>query len=723
MAGMDSTYLLSGGCDSRGPRSRSKNNYYSKTTNDIDQNLGTQLGTRATDGTAAVGARTMAPMTIVHMVHPTWHQAFLRDFQTMADGGEGNAEGAVAQTADGLVYLRTKGQWVAYKLTSMDDTTTDRYKTYKQLEEQINALNEAANSDISLLELTYETARCERQQRAAIADRDAVGARHRMDGAQNAPGEPDDDPEAPADPGGDEQEAPVDNSRKTRARTVARAAADEGEDGAEDNSRRAADDPSGEPRPDFFEGGGGGGDGDEGDGDDADRDGEEDRWGEGNARAAPPTARNVAQLMIAMERSHERTLAARVSGIEAKLKAKVEEVRGKHRHGLHATYLEVLEHTYDKTATLGWARFLKAFELSAVQALLSILGASKDGVSQTPPALFALVMTDWASRCSRIDLKHAAGAYLKELLLTDFAGKSFGIDGMLSLMQHLRASASAVVFNPTAKELVLVWGMLGKNDETRNVLERMGTKDVNTLTQHDTSSLLLELRMMEPSKVQFSLDNITKDIAPRKPLAPRFSPREQGQRPPSHGVTFGSLGSARPRRQSQAMAAQPAPGGRDMSSVDCYNCGQRGHYSRNCPESGDGESPKPPQRMPREHSRGPGERGKSPGRSRTLMVPDHERGRRKATGNMARASRSPACADNLPPLARSSSQESAEQHAIDLECELSAELAREQIDAGVNIAHAVYVADGSGSTLPAPSREVEAEPGYFIEEPVPEDPG
>jgi hypothetical protein len=180
----------------------------------------------------------------------------------------------------------------------------------------------------------------------------------------------------------------------------------------------------------------------------------------------------------------------------------------------------------DKTATLGWARFLKAFELSAVQALLSILGASKDGVSQTPPALFALVMADWASRCSRIDLKHAAGAYLKELLLTDFGGKKFGIDGMLSLMQHLRANASAVVFNPAAKEMVLVWGMLGKNDETRNVLERMGTKDVHTLTRHDTSSFLLELRMLEPSAVQFFLDNITKDIAPRKPLAPRLSPRE-----------------------------------------------------------------------------------------------------------------------------------------------------------------------------------------------------
>jgi hypothetical protein len=33
------------------------------------------------------------------------------------------------------------------------------------------------------------------------------------------------------------------------------------------------------------------------------------------------------------------------------------------------------------------------------------------------------------------------------------------------------------------------------------------------------------------------------------------------------------------------------------------------------------------------------------------------------------------------------------------------------------------VADGSGSTLPAPSREAEAEPGYFIEQPVPEDLG
>jgi hypothetical protein len=89
---MDSTHLLSGGRDSRGPRFRPKNNF-NKTNIDIDHNLGTQLGARATDGTAAVGARTMGPMTIVHMVHPSWHQGFLRDFQTIADGGEGNAEG------------------------------------------------------------------------------------------------------------------------------------------------------------------------------------------------------------------------------------------------------------------------------------------------------------------------------------------------------------------------------------------------------------------------------------------------------------------------------------------------------------------------------------------------------------------------------------------------------------------------------------------------------
>jgi hypothetical protein len=272
-----------------------------------------------------------------------------------------------------------------------------------------------------------------------------------------------------------------------------------------------------------------------------------------------------------------------VAGIDAKLKTKVEEIRGKQRYGLHADYKEVLEHTYDKTATLGWARVLKTFELSAVQALLSILGASKDGVSQIPAALFAMVMGDLASRCSRIDLKHAAGAYLKELLLSDFSGKSFGLDGMLSLMQHLRANASAVVFNPAAKELVLVWGMLGKNDETRNVIERMGTKDVHTLTRDDTASFLLELRMLEPSAVHFSLDNVGKDIAPRKPLAPRFSPRDQQPRPPSHGVTFGSLGTARTRRHSQAMAAQPASGGRDMSAVDCYRCGQHGHFSRKAP--------------------------------------------------------------------------------------------------------------------------------------------
>jgi hypothetical protein len=94
---MDSTYVLSGARDPRVPRSRlpcSRPKINFKNTNiDIDHTLGTQLGARATDGTAAVGARTMGQLTIVHIVYPSYHQGFPRELQTIADGGDGLAEG------------------------------------------------------------------------------------------------------------------------------------------------------------------------------------------------------------------------------------------------------------------------------------------------------------------------------------------------------------------------------------------------------------------------------------------------------------------------------------------------------------------------------------------------------------------------------------------------------------------------------------------------------
>jgi hypothetical protein len=157
MAGMDSNHGFSGGRDSRGSRFRLKSDNDSKTL-DNEMTQSAELGSRATNGKAAVGARTTIPMTIVNMVLPSMHQAFLREFQMLADGGEGTAEGSVVPTADGLVILRTKDEWVTHMFDSHDDVTTDRYKMYKQLKEQILALSEAANSDISLLKLAHETA-------------------------------------------------------------------------------------------------------------------------------------------------------------------------------------------------------------------------------------------------------------------------------------------------------------------------------------------------------------------------------------------------------------------------------------------------------------------------------------------------------------------------------------------------------------------------------------
>jgi hypothetical protein len=224
------------------------------------------------------------------------------------------------------------------------------------------------------------------------------------------------------------------------------------------------------------------------------------------------------------------------------------------------------------------------FDLSALQVLLRILGATKDGASQTPAALFDMVNGEWARRCSRIDLKHAVPAFLKEQLLSDFSGKVLGLDGALSLFQHLRANASAVVFSSAAKEVAIIWSMLEKNDETRGPIERMGAKDVSSISWDDHSAFVLELRMLSAHAVRFSMDFVHKDIIPRKLPAQRFQQRDQDTRTPKRDASFGTIGPARPRRHSQALAAQPTAGGRDMSNVDCFQCGQLGHYGRDCPE-------------------------------------------------------------------------------------------------------------------------------------------
>jgi hypothetical protein len=116
----------SGAHNSRGPRSRPS---WTLKNHDTETNaFEANLNARATNGQAAVGAQTMNGMTIVKMANPALNQTFLRGLQAYADSADGLAEGIVGQTPDGLVELRTQSQWVAHKLSSLDDTGTERYK-------------------------------------------------------------------------------------------------------------------------------------------------------------------------------------------------------------------------------------------------------------------------------------------------------------------------------------------------------------------------------------------------------------------------------------------------------------------------------------------------------------------------------------------------------------------------------------------------------------------
>jgi hypothetical protein len=120
----------------------------------------------------------------------------------------------------------------------------------------------------------------------------------------------------------------------------------------------------------------------------------------------------------------------------------VEETRLKFKLGVHDTYRDVHVAAYRLTAAKGWVMFQTYFELTAVQTLLSLLGAVTDPAGHSPAALFAMAMTEWQRRYARVDLKHCVPAMLNEKLLVPFIGTEQSFDGALSLLQQLRANAS-----------------------------------------------------------------------------------------------------------------------------------------------------------------------------------------------------------------------------------------------------------------------------------------
>jgi hypothetical protein len=168
----------------RGRRSSSYHGVIKNGDTETSAELG--IGARATNGKAAVGAQTLHGMTIVDMANPAHNQTFLRGLQTHADSTIGLAEGIVAQTADGLVELRTIEAWKAHKLASNDDTGTDRFKHWSQLEEQTRVLQAAAEAEIVTLKLTSASKRLDRELKAAIEQRAAGDARRIADNVRDA---------------------------------------------------------------------------------------------------------------------------------------------------------------------------------------------------------------------------------------------------------------------------------------------------------------------------------------------------------------------------------------------------------------------------------------------------------------------------------------------------------------------------------------------------------